>query len=84
MNIQGTFSTKVMLNGKVCAIFVNKNNSIVDVREIVRTEVHKARHGKMVECPIFSNTRPEPFVKNPDSIHPTVVDFYHMLYGRNL
>lgn len=84
MMIQGKFNFKVRLEGKVYGVFTNKNNSIVDVREIVRTETRKARHGKMVECPIFSNTRPEPFVKNPDSIHPTVVDFYHMLYGRNL
>ena len=84
MMIQGKFNFKVRLDGKFYGVFTNKNNSIVDVREIVRTETRKARHGKMVECPIFSNTRPEPFVKNPDSIHPTVVDFYHMLYGRNL
>ena len=76
MNIQGKFHTKVMLNGKAYGIFVNKNHSIVDVREIIV----KQENGNL----IFSETRPQPFIKHPDSLHPSTVDYYHMLYGINV
>lgn len=84
MMIQGKFNFKVQLDGKVYGVFTNKNNSIVDIREIVDTKTRKARHGKMMEVPIFAETRPQPFIKNPDSIHPTVVDYYHTFYGVNV
>ena len=76
MNIQGKFNSKVMLNGKMCGIFVNKNHSIVDVREIIG----KQKNGTL----IFAETRPAPFIENPNSLHPSTVDFYHMLYGQNI
>lgn len=76
MNIQGKFNSKVTLNGKTCGIFVNKNHSIVDVREVIG----KQENG----TPIFAETRPAPFIKNPNSLHPSTVDYYHMLYGQNI
>ena len=76
MNIQGKFNSKVTLNGKTCGIFVNKNHSIVDVREIIGEKENKT--------PIFAETRPEPFIENPNSLHPSTVDFYHILYGQNI
>ena len=84
MMIQGKFNFKVQLDDKVYGVFTNKNNSIVDVREIVGTETRKTRHGKTIEVPIFAKTRPQPVIKHPDSIHPTVVDYYHTFYGRNI
>lgn len=75
MNIQGKYNSSVTLNGKNCGIFVNKNHSIVDVREII---------GKENGTPIFSETRPHPFIENPNSLHPSTVDFYHTLYGQNI
>lgn len=76
MNIQGKYNFSVPLNGKICGIFVNKNHSIVDVREIIG----KQENG----TPIFSETRPKPFIEHPNSLHPSTVDFYHMLYGTNI
>ena len=75
MNIQGTFNTKVQLDGKMYGIFTNKNKSIVDIREIIGTKD---------KAPIFAETRPKPFIKDQNSIHPTVVDYYHTFYGRNI
>lgn len=76
MNIQGKFSLTVTLNNKTCGVFVNKNHSVVDVREIVG----KKDNG----TPIFAETRPAPFVEHPNSLHPSTIDYYHMLYGTNI
>lgn len=76
MNIQGKYNSSVTLNGKNCGIFVNKNHSIVDVREIIG----KQENGTL----IFSETRPKPFIEHPNSLHPSTVDFYHTLYGQNI
>ena len=76
MNIQGKFNCAITLNGKTCGIFVNKNHSIVDVREIIG----KQENG----TPIFSEARPKPFIENPNSLYPSTVDFYHTLYGQNI
>ena len=76
MNIQGKYNSSVTLNGKTCGIFVNKNHSIVDVREIIG----KQENG----TPIFSETRPQPFIEHPNSLHPSTLDYYHMLYGINI
>lgn len=84
MMIQGKFNFQVRLDGKVYGVFTNKNNSIVDVREIVGTGTRKARYGTMMEFPIFAKTRPQPVIKHPDSIHPIVVDYYHTFYGVNV
>lgn len=69
MNIQGKYTSTVTVNGKTYGIFVNKNHSIVDIREIIGN---------------FSETRPQPFIKHPNSLHPSIVDLYHTLYGRNI
>ena len=76
MNIQGKYNSSVTLNGKNYGIFVNKNHSIVDVREIIG----KQENGTL----IFSEIRPKPFIEHPNSLHPSTVDFYHTLYGQNI
>jgi hypothetical protein len=77
MQINGTFATVVMSNNKPYALFVNKNNSIVDVREIL---------GKKDDEYIFADVRPEhQVIHHPDSFEKdAIIDLYYQYYGQQV
>ena len=83
MMIQGKANKIVNVLDKNYMTFANKNDGVVDVREILGEEQRTSKKGKKYKVPIYADYRPQRIVLNPDSLMPMVIDIYHELYGQN-